>query len=194
MASGKGSNLEAILEASKKGMCPVNVALVLSNREKAGALAIARREGITACFINPADFPDRESFDLACMEAIIKSNAEWVILAGYMRILTPTFVDRFRNRIVNIHPSLLPAFPGAHAVSDALEYGVKMTGVTVHLVDEVLDGGPILAQEAVPVEEGDTVETLHARIQSCEHRLYPATIARLMEKPFRLDGRRVIWE
>jgi len=194
MASGKGSNLRAILEAARRGECPARVRLVISDREDAGALAIAREAGVPeVAWLNPRDCADRSAFDAACAERIEQAGCEWIVLAGYMRILSEPFVRRFSGRIVNIHPALLPAFPGAHAVRDALEYGVKVTGVTVHLVNEVLDGGPILAQEAVPVREDDTEATLHRRIHAVEHRLYPQTLARMIREGFRIEGRRVRW-
>lgn len=194
MASGRGSNLKAILEAAERGECPVRVALVISDRPDAGALEIARAAGIAeVIYLNPRDYADRQAFDAACGGAIEAAGCDWVVLAGYMRILSDAFVRRFAGRAINIHPALLPAFPGAHAVADALEHGVKVTGCTVHMVDEKLDGGPILAQTTVPVLGDDTAETLHNRIHAEEHKLYPATLKRLAEETFHLDGRRVIW-
>ncbi len=194
MASGKGSNLKVILDAAARGECPVRVRVVISDRADAKALEIARQAGVPDVrHISPADFADRVSFDLACADVIEAAGCEWIVLAGYMRILSSAFVQRFAERIINIHPALLPAFTGADGVGDALEYGVKISGCTVHLVDEVLDGGPILAQAAVPVHDDDTRESLHARIQVAEHRLYPETLKRMVEQGFHLDGRRVIW-
>ena len=193
-ASGKGSNLRAILEAARAGACPVDVRLVLSDREDAGALDIARAFGVPRIIrLSPKEYASREDFDRVCAEEVEKAGAEWIVLAGYMRILSAWFVQRFRWRIVNIHPALLPAFPGAHAVRDALAYGVKLTGVTVHLVDEGVDTGPILAQEACPVREDDDEETLHARLHAIEHRLYPAVLARIAESGFTIEGRRARW-
>lgn len=193
MASGRGTNLEVILAAVKNGSCPVEVRLVISDKAEAPALGIARAAGIEAVHLDPKAYADRAHFDAACADLIDGHDCRWIVLAGYMRILSAEFVRRFAGRIVNIHPSLLPAFPGAHAVEEALGHGVRVSGCTVHLVDEVLDGGPILAQAAVPVLDGDTRESLHARIQAEEHRLYPATLARMAIEGFRLDGRRVIW-
>ncbi len=194
LASGKGSNLRAILAAAEAGRCPVAVRLVLSDRADAGALAIAREAGVPEIVhLDPVAHADRAAFDAACAEAIERAGVRWIVLAGYMRILSPGFVARFRGRIVNIHPSLLPSFAGAHAVRDALAYGVKVSGVTVHLVDEVLDGGPILAQESLPVHEDDDEASLHARIHAIEHRLYPETLARMVTQGFRIEGRRVRW-
>ncbi|HXH72002.1 MAG TPA: phosphoribosylglycinamide formyltransferase [Mariprofundaceae bacterium] len=194
LASGKGSNLQAILEAVRKGECPVEVALVLSDRAEAGALQIARDAGVASVVaLDPKAYPDRAAFDMACGDAIEAVGCEWVVLAGYMRILSGAFIARFHNRIINIHPSLLPSFIGAHAVRDALAYGVKVTGASVHLVNEVLDGGPILAQAVVPVHDDDSEEALHQRIHEAEHRLYPATISRMVREGFAIEGRRVIW-
>lgn len=195
MASGRGSNLQKILEAVADGSCPVDVRLVISDRQEASALDIARRAGVPHVHdLNPKHFSGRKAFDAACAELIDRHGCHWVVLAGYMRILSPEFVRHFQQRIINIHPSLLPAFPGARAVEDALEHGVKVSGCTVHLVDEVLDGGPILAQAAVPVFDGDTRDSLHARIQQEEHRLYADTIRRMAESGFSIMGRKVIWE
>jgi len=195
MASGKGSNLKAILQAAAHGTCPVDVQLVISDKSDAGALEIARAAGVPEVIhLNPKDYADRAAFDAVCVEAIDTAGCQWIVLAGYMRILSAEFIARFRNRIINIHPALLPSFTGAHAVRDALEYGVKITGVTVHLVDEVLDGGPILAQTAVPVRGDDTEASLHNRIHVVEHQLYPATLKRMIEEGFSIEDRRVMWK
>ncbi|MDQ6979255.1 MAG: phosphoribosylglycinamide formyltransferase [Mariprofundaceae bacterium] len=194
LASGTGSNVRAILQAAAAGSCPVETALVLSDKADAGALTIAKEAGVAQVLhITPKDYADRAAFDMACAEVIEAAGCHWVVLAGYMRILSEAFVQRFPQRIINIHPALLPAFPGADGAGDALRYGVKITGCTVHLVDEVLDGGPILAQQAVLVNDDDTRETLLNRLHTAEHQLYPATLARLVEQGFRLEGRRVIW-
>jgi len=194
MASGKGSNLQVILEAVTAGICPVDVALVISDKADAGALDIARTAAVAQVqYIDPKQYADRASFDAACAELIDVAGCQWIVLAGYMRILSSSFVRRFRGRIINIHPAILPAFPGAHAVEDALEYGVKASGCTVHLVDEVLDGGPILAQAVVPVRDDDTQASLHARIQKEEHRIYPETLARMVNEGFEIIGRKVVW-
>ena len=194
MASGHGTNLKVILDAVTAGKCPVDVRLVISDRADARALDIARAAGVArVLYINPKDYADRAMFDAACAEAIESAGCQWIVLAGYMRILSSSFVRRFRGRIINVHPSILPAFHGAKAVEDAMAYGVKVTGCTIHLVDEVLDGGPILAQTVVPVLDDDTRETLHARIQKEEHSLYPATLKRMVEEGFSITGRSVIW-
>ncbi|GAV21034.1 phosphoribosylglycinamide formyltransferase 1 [Mariprofundus micogutta] len=194
MASGRGTNLKVILDAVKAGDCPVDVSLVIADKGDAEALNIARIAGVEhVVHVNPKDYSGREQFDAECADLLDKHGCQWIVLAGYMRILSSAFVRRFRGRIINIHPSILPAFAGAKAVEDALLYGVKVSGCTVHLVDEVLDGGAILAQAIVPVFDDDTRDTLHARIQIEEHKIYPATLKRMVEEGFSIEGRRVIW-
>jgi len=194
MVSGRGSNLKVILEAVEKGECPVDVKLVISDKGDAAALDIARDAGVANVFhVDPKQFENREQFDAECADLLDKHGCQWIVLAGYMRILSSSFVRRFRGRIINIHPSLLPSFVGAKAVEDALTYGVKVSGCTVHLVDEVLDGGPILAQSVVPVLDDDTRDSLHGRIQIEEHKLYPATLARMASEGFEIVGRKVVW-
>ncbi len=194
MVSGRGTNLAAILEAARKGDCPVDVRVVISNKVDAPALRIARDAGVeTTLFINPKDYPNRSAYDKACADVIEKAQCQWIVLAGYMRILSSFFVDYFSNRIINIHPSLLPAFAGADGVGDALAYGVKVAGCTVHLVNEEVDGGAILAQAVVPVLDDDTKESLHQRIQAEEYKLYPQTLSRMVEQGFSIQGRRIIW-
>jgi len=194
MASGRGSNLQVLLNAIQAGDCPVEIKLVISDKAAAPALDIARAAGVpNVLHIDPKAFPDRQSFDTVCAEAIESAGCHWIVLAGYMRILSSAFVQRFAGRMINIHPALLPSFTGADGIGDALNYGVKFSGCTVHLVDEVLDGGPILAQAVVPVLEDDTRESLHARIQQQEHLLYPATLKRMVEDGFDIEGRRVRW-
>ncbi len=195
MVSGRGTNLKVILESVAAGRCPVDVRLVISDRGDAAALDIAREAGVPhVVHVDPKKFEGREQFDAQCAELLDRHGCQWIVLAGYMRILSSSFVRRFRGRIINIHPSLLPSFAGAKAVEDALEYGVKVSGCTVHLVDEVLDGGAILAQSVVPVFDLDTRESLHARIQVEEHKLYPATLARMANEGFDIEGRKVIWK
>ncbi len=194
MVSGRGSNLKVILESVAAGDCPVDVRLVISDKEHAEALNIARHAGVAhVIYLNPKDYQDRAQFDAACADLIDHHGCQWIVLAGYMRILSSFFVRRFPQRIINIHPSILPSFAGARAVEDALSYGVKVSGCTVHLVDEVLDGGSILAQAIVPVRDDDSRDSLHARIQKEEHKLYPATLRRMVEQGFEIDGRRVVW-
>jgi phosphoribosylglycinamide formyltransferase-1 len=195
MASGHGTNLKVILESVARGECPVDVKLVISDKADAKALSVARNAGVPhVVHVDPENFAGREQFDAECAELLDRHGCQWIVLAGYMRILSSSFVSRFRGRIINIHPSLLPSFVGAKAVEDALEYGVKASGCTVHLVDEVLDGGSILAQSVVPVLDDDTRDSLHARIQAEEHKLYPATLARMANVGFDIVGRKVVWK
>jgi phosphoribosylglycinamide formyltransferase 1 len=188
LASGEGTNLQALLDDPVVGPA---VALVVSDRPDAGALHRARSAGVRAVHLDPRDHPSPDGHDRALADVLDGEGVEVVCLAGYMRILGPEVVRRYWGRMVNIHPSLLPAFPGAHAVRDALAWGARVTGCTVHLVDEEVDHGPIVAQEAVPVLAEDEEETLHARIQEVEHRLYPAAVRAILEGRVRVDGRRV---
>ncbi|MEW6045638.1 MAG: phosphoribosylglycinamide formyltransferase [Bacillota bacterium] len=191
LASGRGTNLQAILDACRRGELPARVVLVLSDRPNAPALERARLAGVPAEHVSPRHFPDREAFDLHVAGRLEAAGVELVCLAGFMRILSPAFVERFRHRILNVHPSLLPAFPGKEAQRQALEYGVKVAGCTVHLVDEGVDSGPIVLQAAVAVHEDDTEESLSARILEHEHRLYVEVIRLFAERRLALDGRRV---
>ena len=175
LASGNGTNLQALLDEG------LPVVAVASNDTKARALDRAASAGIEAAAFPAVEFESREQRDAEMAEWLAERDVELVVLAGYMQILTGAFLDRFDGRILNVHPSLLPAFPGAHAVEDALARGVKVTGATVHFVDEGVDTGPIVLQEAVPIEEGDTGETLHARIQQVEHRLLPHAVRLFLE-------------
>lgn len=165
----------------------------MSDNPQAGALARARASSIDTEVVRWEDHDDRTSFSETVAQVVEESGAKGVVLAGFMRILAPVFIDRFPDRILNVHPSLLPAFTGAHAVEAALERGVKLTGVTVHFVDEEVDHGPIIAQEAVAVEPGDTVESLHARIQVVEHQLYPDVVEAFIDGSLSVEGGRVSW-
>jgi phosphoribosylglycinamide formyltransferase-1 len=178
LASGSGSNFERIVEAADGGVLDdVEIAGLVCNEPEAGCLQRARRLGVAPRLINHRDFPDRSTFDAEVVEQLKTWSVDWVIMAGWMRIVTPAFIEAYRNRILNIHPSLLPSFPGAHAVRDALEAGVRMTGCTVHIVTEDVDDGPIIGQAAVPVRSDDDVEALQERIHRAEHTLYPRAIA-----------------
>jgi phosphoribosylglycinamide formyltransferase-1 len=172
LASGSGSNLQAILDAIASGTLDAEVRVVIVNVPGAKALERANEAGVATAVIAHRDYPDRASFDAALSQALDQAEAEWVVLAGFMRVLTPSFIARFSRRILNIHPALLPAFPGVHAQAQALAYGVKVSGCTVHFVDEGVDCGPIIAQRAVPVQDDDSVESLTARILCQEHQLY----------------------
>jgi phosphoribosylglycinamide formyltransferase-1 len=171
LISGRGSNLGAILDAIDQGALDASVRLVVSNKPGAGGLARAEAAGVPTLVIPHGDFPDRTTFDAAMVAALQAAGVELVVLAGFMRLVTPVLLDAFPYRVVNIHPSLLPAFPGVDAQAQALAYGVRVTGCTVHLVDTGTDTGPILAQAPVPVLEGDTRDALAARILEKEHRL-----------------------
>ena len=167
--------------------------MVVADRRQARALERARDAGVPTAVVDWDEYPDRESFSTALADRWESMGVKAVVLAGFMRILAPTFVARFPGRILNIHPSLLPAFPGANAVEKALEHGVAVTGVTVHFVDDEVDHGPIVAQVPVDVAGDDTVETLHARIQVEEHRLYPLVVDALIAGRLSIEGRRVTW-
>jgi phosphoribosylglycinamide formyltransferase-1 len=191
LISGRGSNMMALVEACGDGRIPAQVAVVISNRADAPGLSWARDRGISTAVLSHRDFPDREAHDRAVVARLQDASVDWVCLAGYMRLLSEAFIGAFPNRILNIHPSLLPAFPGLHAQRQALEYGVRVSGCTVHLVDTQLDHGPIVVQRSVPVETGDTENDLAARILEQEHEAYPEAVRRLVAEPWRLDGRRV---
>lgn len=193
LLSGRGSNFEAIADNVAAGKIPATIAIVISNRPEARGLQIARERGIPAVCI-PSKGLDREVYDRLLIEELRKREVDLVCLAGFMRILSAMFVREFPFRILNIHPSLLPAFPGLDAQHQALEYGVKISGCTVHFVDETLDAGPIIVQAAVPVLNDDTVETLSARILKEEHRIYTEAINIVLSGKFRIEGRRVILE
>jgi phosphoribosylglycinamide formyltransferase-1 len=170
-----------------------HISIVLSDNSGSQSITRARDAGIGTAVIAWDDYEGRDSFSTALADQVEESGAKGVVLAGFMRILAPSFIDRFANRIVNIHPSLLPAFPGANAVENALDHGVTTTGVTVHFVDEKVDHGPIITQVPVDVEPGDTVDTLHARIKVEEHRVYPAVVEALVQGRLAVEGRRVRW-
>ncbi|HEU4895028.1 MAG TPA: phosphoribosylglycinamide formyltransferase [Acidimicrobiia bacterium] len=189
LASGSGSNLQALLDTPE---VRPHIVLVASDRPDARALERANAHGVPTRTVPWSDHDDRDAFSAAVADVIEASGAKGVVLAGFMRVLGPSFVSRFPNRILNIHPSLLPAFPGAHAVEAALEHGVTVSGVTVHIVDEGVDTGPIVAQVPVPVEPDDTVETLHARIQMEEHRIYPEVVAAFVQGRLEVVDRKVV--
>jgi phosphoribosylglycinamide formyltransferase-1 len=190
LVSGHGSNLQALLDTAAEPASGMAVVLVAADRPGAHGLERARRAGVDTAVVRPADHPDRPSFDLALRDLVAGARPDVVCLAGFMRILGPGFVRAFPGRILNTHPSLLPAFRGAHAVREALAYGVKVTGCTVHLVDEQVDHGPVLFQAAVPVEPGDDEDRLHGRIKAEEHRLLPLAVRLLAEGRVRVEGRR----
>jgi phosphoribosylglycinamide formyltransferase-1 len=191
LASGRGSNFEAIARAVASGAIPGTLAVLISDRAEAPALSLARAHGIESLAIDAREHPGREAHDKAILGALEERGVGLVCLAGYLRLLSPAFVRHFAGRLLNIHPSLLPAFPGLHAQRQALAYGVRVAGATVHFVDEGTDTGPIVLQAAVPVRSDDTEASLSARILAEEHRIYPEAVRFYAEGRIRLDGRRV---
>jgi len=193
LASGRGSNLQAIIDAIEAGRIDATIVLVLSNKKDAAALERARKHGLTEVFLDPKPFagqPDsREAYDRAVLDVLRKNDVELVLLAGYMKIVTPVLVKAYENRMMNIHPSLLPSFPGLDAQKRALDHGVKLSGCTVHFVTEGVDEGPIIIQAAVPILEGDTPETLAARILVEEHKIYPKAVQLYAEGRLNVSGR-----
>ena len=192
LASARGSNLQAIIDAIEGGRLDARLAVVVSDRAEAQALGRASKHGSKAVFVDPKAYPEREAFDRAVLGVLEEHRVELVCLAGFMRILTPVVVKTFKGRIMNIHPALLPAFPGLHAQRQALEHGVKVAGATVHFVDDGVDTGPIILQAAVPVQDNDTVETLSTRILAEEHQIYPRAIQLFAEGRLKIVGRRVV--
>jgi len=189
LVSGTGTNLQALLDAQARGeLAPAEIAVVVSNKRAAPALARAAAAGVPAEIVEHTGL-DRLVFETRLLDALARHGVEAVVLAGFMRILTAHFVDRFALRIINTHPSLLPAFPGVDAPAQAIAYGAKLAGVSVHFVDASLDGGPIIAQVAVPVADDDDARTLHARIQREEHRLLPSGVQRLAAGRLSCQGR-----
>ncbi|MDO8836083.1 MAG: phosphoribosylglycinamide formyltransferase [Vicinamibacterales bacterium] len=193
LISGRGSNLQAMIDAIRDGRLDARIGLVISNKADASGLSRATEAGLDTLVLSHKAFPSRETFDLAMAEALRERRVDLVCLAGFMRLLSPAFIAAFPGRILNIHPALLPSFPGLDAQRQALEHGVRVTGATVHFVDADLDAGPIVAQAAVPVRDGDTEDLLAARILIEEHRIYPEAIQRVLEGGWRIEGRRVIW-
>lgn len=190
LASGSGTNLQALIDTPDLG---AKLRLVISDKPGVKALERASEAGIDTRVIQWVDYESRDAFSVAVADAIVESGAETVVLAGFMRILSEPAVGRFKDRILNIHPSLLPAFPGTDAVAQALEHGVRVTGVTVHIVDEHVDHGPIIAQRAVPVLPGDDEASLHARIQVEEHDLLPKVVRAYAAGEIEVRGREVVW-
>lgn len=190
LCSGRGTDLQSIIDAIERGEVQAEIAVVLTDKE-AFALERAKKAGIRAVCVNRKEFDGREPFEQALISELENAGVTLVVLAGFMRILTPLFVRHFKGRIMNIHPALLPSFPGAHAHRDVLAYGVKVSGCTVHFVDEGTDSGPIIMQRAVPVFDDDTEETLGARVLKEEHIIYPQAIELYCEKRLVVEGRHV---
>jgi len=191
LISGSGTNLQSIIDACAAGLIVGEVAVVISNREDAYGLERARMAGIPAIFIDPRACDSADEYNHWLREALELESVECVVMAGYMKLLGAEVLNAWPLRVVNIHPALLPSFAGAHGIGEAFDYGVKITGVTVHFANEVFDQGPIIAQEAVEVLEDDTLESLEARIHDVEHRLYPAALAALADGRVTVSGRKV---
>ncbi len=190
-ASGQGTNFQAIVDSIKAGRIKAKVVLMVCDNPKAYALERAKREGIKYLLVERKNFKTRREFEDTIIRNLEKEDVELIALAGYMRILSAEFVQRYRNKILNLHPALLPSFKGTEAIKDALNYGVKITGVTVHFVDEQMDHGPIVIQEALQIEDGDTEETLASRIHELEHKIYPEAIRLFVEGRLKIEGRHV---
>ena len=192
LISGGGSNLQSIIDRIEAGRLSAEISVVISNEPGAGGLARARKHGLAAEVVNHRQFPSREEFDLKLVEILKENNVDLVVLAGFMRLVTPRLLDAFPNRVMNIHPALLPSFPGTHVWQAEIDYGVKFAGCTVHFVDAGTDTGPIIIQAVVPVLDDDDADSLAARILKQEHRIYPRAIQLFAEGRLRVQGRRVL--
>ena len=192
LISGRGSNLQAIIDAVAADRLVATIAVVIANRADAGGLERARRAGIDTVVLDHTGYSSREAYDAALVSELCRRDVRLVCLAGFMRLLSATFVEAFPNRVLNIHPSLLPAFPGLHGQDQAWHHGVKIAGATVHVVTPELDAGPIVLQAAVPVEDADTADTLAERILVEEHRIYPQAIGIMLDGDWRIEGRRFV--
>ncbi len=193
-ASGRGTNFEKIADGIASGKIAGEIALLFTDKEKAPAVEKARKRGIKVVYLSPSKFENRESYDKEIVKILKDTGVELVCLAGYMRIVTPVLIDAFKCRILNIHPSLLPAFPGLNVQKKAIEYGVKVSGVTVHIVDTGVDTGPVVVQAVVPVSADDTSETLSEKILQWEHRIYPQAVKWFTDGRVKLAGRKVLIE
>lgn len=191
LASGSGTNAQAMIDKAAQGVLDVNIALIVCNRPGAGVVSRAEKAGIPCLVLDHTSFPDRASFDARMVEALREAGAELVVLAGYMRLLTPVFLEAFAGKVINIHPALLPSFPGVHGGADAVNYGVKVSGCTVHFVEEKVDSGPVLIQAVVPVNAGESEDDLMSRIHVMEHRIYPQAIQWLAQGRIDVQGRQV---
>ena len=189
--SGSGTNLQAIIDSISKGEIKAKIALVVSDNKDAHALTRAKTAGIETFVLSPKGFKSREDYDKKIIEELKKRDVNLVVLAGFMRLLSSHFVLQYKNKIINIHPALLPSFKGTHGIKDAFEYGSKRTGVTVHFVDTQLDHGPIILQEAVEIKENDTLDTLEEKIHKIEHKLYPKAVKLFVEGKLKVESRKV---
>lgn len=194
LISGRGSNLQSIARAVAANEIPLSIGVVISNKPDAAGLRFAAEQGLPTVVLRPGEFASREEYDAALVATLRRYGVTLVCLAGFMRLLGKTFCDAFPDAVLNIHPSLLPSFPGTHAQRQAIDHGVRVSGATVHFVTPELDAGPIVMQAAVPVEERDTEETLSERILQVEHQLYPRAIQALLRGGWRIHGRRVVFE
>lgn len=192
LCSGSGTNLQAIIDKVKSGYISAKIAFVLSDKADAFALERARKSGIETIVLNSKNYKTREDFDKEVIKNLKKRDVGLVVLAGFMRLLSPHFIREYKNKIVNIHPALLPSFKGTHGIKDALDYGVKVTGATVHFVDEHLDNGPIILQSCVEVKSGDTEDTLLERVHREEHKIYPEAVKLFAEGRLKIEGRKVV--
>lgn len=192
LCSGSGTNLQAIIDGVKSGYIPAKIALVVSDNKDAPALERAKKAGIETLVLDKKNFKTREDFDKEIVKNLKKKDVELVVLAGFMRLISPYFISEYKNRIMNIHPALLPSFKGVHGIKDALDYGAKVTGPTVHFVDEELDSGPIILQEVVEIMGDDTEDTLLERVHKAEHKIYPEAIKLFAEGKLKIEGRRVV--
>ncbi len=190
-ASGRGTNFGAITRAVKKGKIKANLSLLVCDNPKAGAINRAKRAGIKIALLKRKDFPSKSDFEAKIIGFLEENKIDLIAMAGFMRMLSPEFVKKYTGRILNIHPALLPSFKGAQAIKDAFDYGVKVTGVTVHFVDEEMDHGPIILQKAVAIEDDDTPESIEKKIHKIEHRLYPEAIRLYAEGKLKIEGRKV---
>jgi phosphoribosylglycinamide formyltransferase 1 len=190
-ASGFGSNLQALIDFSAKNDLVGDISLVFSNNAEAKALERAAKHGINSFHLDPADYANREEFEREILKVLEKERIDIIVLAGYMFLLTDLIISKYRNRILNIHPAILPSFKGAHGIKDAYDYGVKVSGVTVHFADAELDHGPIIMQEPVYIDQGDTVEKFEEKIHIVEHKIYPLAVQLLCQGRLRINGRKV---
>ena len=190
-ASGRGSNFSAIARAVKNGKIKAILALLVCDNPKAKVLAKAKRQGVKIVLVKEEDFANKKDFEEKIIQHLKEENIELIVLAGFMRLLSPEFISQYKNKILNIHPALLPSFKGTEGIKDAFDYGVKITGVTVHFVDEEMDHGSIILQQAVRIEEDDTLETLEAKIHKIEHKIYPEAVRLFVEGKLKLEGRKV---
>ena len=192
LASGNGTNAQAMIDKMQAGLLDISIVLIASNNPKAGVLERAQKAGIANLVLDHHDFTSRESYDQALLKSVLAHNAQAVVLAGYMRLLSSSFLSQFPGHVLNLHPAILPSFPGLHGARDAMDYGVKITGATVHFVNEIMDNGPVVIQAAVPIKDGEDEEALLTRIHAMEHRIYPQAVQWLATHRLHLEGRKVV--